>query len=67
MGRLDLNTEGLLLFTSSGRARQSADASRFGLEREYAVRVLGALSAEEKSRLLQGVSLDGRHGAVWLD
>jgi hypothetical protein len=31
---------------------------RFGLEREYAVRVLGALSKEEKARLLEGVRLD---------
>jgi 23S rRNA pseudouridine2605 synthase len=31
---------------------------RFGLEREYAVRVLGALSKEEKQRLLEGVQLD---------
>jgi 23S rRNA pseudouridine2605 synthase len=31
---------------------------RFGLEREYAVRVLGALSTEEKNRLLEGVRLD---------
>ena len=31
---------------------------RFGLEREYAVRVLGALSNEEKKRLLEGVTLD---------
>src|SRR5207253_2571336 len=34
---------------------------RFGLEREYAVRVLGALTAEEKQRLLDGIDLeDGR-------
>jgi len=31
---------------------------RFGLEREYAVRVLGALSSDEKKRLLEGVRLD---------
>src|SRR5437764_11597359 len=31
---------------------------RFGLEREYAVRVLGAISAEERQRLLDGVDLD---------
>jgi 23S rRNA pseudouridine2605 synthase len=31
---------------------------RFGLEREYAVRVLGALNKEEKQRLLEGVKLD---------
>ena len=58
VGRLDLNTEGLLLFTSSGELANQLMHPRFGLEREYAVRVLGALSAEEKKRLLEGVRLD---------
>ena len=58
VGRLDLNTEGLLLFTSSGDLANRLMHPRFGLEREYAVRVLGALSTEEKARLLSGVQLD---------
>jgi 23S rRNA pseudouridine2605 synthase len=53
-----LNTEGLLLFTSSGELANRLMHPRFGLEREYAVRVLGALSAEEKNKLLSGVQLD---------
>jgi 23S rRNA pseudouridine2605 synthase len=61
VGRLDLNTEGLLLFTSSGELANRLMHPRFGLDREYAVRVLGALSNEEKQRLLDGVQLeDGR-------
>ncbi|PKO62676.1 MAG: 23S rRNA pseudouridylate synthase B [Betaproteobacteria bacterium HGW-Betaproteobacteria-18] len=58
VGRLDLNTEGLLLFTSSGELANNLMHPRFGLEREYAVRVLGALNQEEKHRLLDGVKLD---------
>ena len=58
VGRLDLNTEGLLLFTSSGELANNLMHPRFGLEREYAVRVLGALTKDEKQALLDGVKLE---------
>ncbi len=58
VGRLDLNTEGLLLFTNSGELANKLMHPRFGLQREYAVRVLGALSNDEKDQLLAGVPLD---------
>jgi 23S rRNA pseudouridine2605 synthase len=57
VGRLDLNTEGLLLFTSSGELANNLMHPRFGLEREYAVRVLGALTSEEKQKLLSGIHI----------
>lgn len=57
VGRLDLNTEGLLLFTSSGELANNLMHPRFGLEREYAVRVLGALTSEEKQKLLSGINI----------
>ena len=58
VGRLDLNTEGLLLLTSSGELANRLMHPRFGLEREYAVRVLGALTNDEKKKLLEGVTLE---------
>lgn len=58
VGRLDLNTEGLLLLTNSGDLANRLMHPRFGLEREYAVRVLGALTDEEKQQLLDGVMLE---------
>ena len=58
VGRLDLNTEGLLLFTNAGELANRLMHPRFGLQREYAVRVLGAISNEERQRLLDGVQLE---------
>jgi 23S rRNA pseudouridine2605 synthase len=57
VGRLDLNTEGLLLFTNSGELANRLMHPRFGLVREYAVRVLGGLNGDEKQKLLDGVQL----------
>lgn len=58
VGRLDLNTEGLLLLTSSGELANQLMHPRFGLEREYAVRSLGKLSNEQKKSLLVGITLE---------
>jgi 23S rRNA pseudouridine2605 synthase len=63
VGRLDINTEGLLLFTNSGELANQLMHPRFGVEREYAVRSLGVLEAEGKARLLEGVSIDGQTAA----
>jgi 23S rRNA pseudouridine2605 synthase len=58
IGRLDLNTEGLLIFTTSGDLSNRLLHPRYGNEREYAVRVLGELGPEQRQSLLDGVILD---------
>jgi 23S rRNA pseudouridine2605 synthase len=58
VGRLDINTAGLLLITDSGELANRLMHPRYEVEREYAVRVLGALTPQERSRLLQGVPLE---------
>lgn len=60
VGRLDLNTEGLLLFTNSGELANQLMHPRFGVEREYAVRVLGTLDEASRERLLTGVEIEGQ-------
>lgn len=60
VGRLDINTEGLLLFTNSGDLANKLMHPRFGIEREYAVRVLGTLEKEAREKLLAGVSIEGQ-------
>ena len=58
VGRLDFNTSGLLLFTTSGDLANRLMHPRYNLMREYAVRVLGELPEDAKERLLAGIELE---------
>jgi len=58
VGRLDINTAGLLLLTDSGELANRLMHPRYEVEREYAVRVLGELTEEDRRRLLAGVPLE---------
>jgi 23S rRNA pseudouridine2605 synthase len=57
VGRLDINTSGLLLFTDSGELANHLMHPRNEIEREYELRVQGGLDAGKREALLNGVSL----------
>ena len=59
VGRLDFNTSGLLLFTTSGELANRLMHPSSGIIREYSVRILGELTLESQQKLLRGVEIDG--------
>lgn len=59
IGRLDFNTSGLLIFTTSGELANRLMHPRFEVEREYAVRVQGTMTEAQMDKALkQGVELE---------
>lgn len=58
VGRLDVTTSGLLLFTNSGDLAHQMMHPKFGLTREYLVRVLGKITADSLSSLQKGIMLE---------
>ncbi len=58
VGRLDLNSSGLLLFTDSGELANRLMHPRYEIEREYDVRVQGFLKKEDLEKLASGVRLE---------
>lgn len=58
IGRLDFNTEGLLIFTTSGELANRLMHPSFEVEREYSVRIMGELSQEQMRSMTAGILLD---------
>jgi 23S rRNA pseudouridine2605 synthase len=58
IGRLDINTSGLLIFTNSGELANRFMHPRYEVEREYAVRVFGELTDDQIAMLTHGVELE---------
>jgi 23S rRNA pseudouridine2605 synthase len=63
VGRLDMDTEGLLLCTNDGELANRLTHPRFGVDKEYQVVVKGVLNEQAVERLRKGVYIEGRKTA----
>ncbi len=61
VGRLDLNTEGLLLLTNDGELKRAMELPATGIPRTYRARTFGDISQARLEELSQGVTIDGIH------
>ena len=59
-GRLDIDSQGLIIFTQDGRVAKQLIGQDTSIEKEYLARVTGTLSAEDLAKLNFGLSLDGK-------
>ncbi len=65
IGRLDLNTEGLLLLTNDGELKRQLELPATGIERTYRARVFGEVTQDQLEGLIQGIEIDGvRYGPI---
>ena len=65
VGRLDLNTEGLLLLTTDGELKRQLELPATGIERSYRARAYGQISQAQLEELIHGIEIEGiRYGAI---
>ena len=65
VGRLDLNTEGLLLMTTDGEFKRQLELPATGVERSYRARVFGSISQTQLEDLIEGIDIEGiRYGSI---
>ena len=65
IGRLDLNTEGLLLLTNDGELKRTMELPATGIPRTYRARTFGEISQARLEELIHGVTIDGmRYGKI---
>ena len=65
VGRLDLNTEGLLLLTNDGEFKRAMELPASGIPRTYRARTFGEVRQEQLEELMDGVTIDGmRYGPI---
>jgi len=68
IGRLDMNTEGLLLLTNDGELKRAMELPANALVRRYRVRVFGSVNARALEALAEGVTIEGvRYGSINAD
>ena len=65
VGRLDFNTEGLLLLTNDGEFKRALELPATGVPRTYRARAFGDITQEQLEGLIEGVEIDGvRYGKI---
>ncbi len=65
IGRLDYNTEGLLLLTTRGDLARQLELPKNKIPRQYRARVFGKLNHERLKKLIKGITIDGiRYGSI---
>ncbi|WP_370638821.1 pseudouridine synthase [Croceicoccus sp. Ery5] len=61
VGRLDLNTEGLLLLTNDGELKRALELPATGVPRTYRARTFGDITQNDLEGLMDGIEIDGIH------